>query len=79
MEEISLLQLKKEAYDIFKMGWLGKSTMASILGASLAITLFVRCNFMRYIMFHAPKRRPINILIMIDQVDLKKKNLRHLL
>jgi len=69
-QPIVLFENKKEAFEIFNMGWLGRSALVTILTASFIVTTFVHGNFMRYILFYAPKKRPINILIMIDQVKV---------
>ena len=68
MEAITLVDMKEESFGLFKLGWIGKSTLVEVLVASLATTLFVKSNFARYVLFFAPKKRPLNMLIMIDQV-----------
>ena len=78
LESLDLLEMKAESFEIFAMGWLGRLTLGSVLSLSLLVTTFVHVSFMRFILFHAPKKRPINILIMIDQVctlGLGEKNL----
>ena len=67
-QPIELFNFNEETFKIFNMGWLGRSALVATLLASLIVTTFVHGNFMRFILFYAPKKRPINILIMIDQV-----------
>lgn len=68
MEGIILLKVEEESFELFKLGWISKSILVVVLVASLATTLFVKGNFARFVLFFAPKKRPLNILIMIDQV-----------
>ena len=69
MEDINLMEVKQESFELFKLGWIRKSILVVVLVASLATTLFVKGNFARFVLFFAPKKRSLNILIMIDQVQ----------
>ena len=67
---LMLLDLTDQSFDLFDLDWKVSSIIVITLMASLAVTVVVKGNFMRYILFHAPKQRPINILIFVDQVSL---------
>ena len=69
MEGINLLEVEEESFELFKLGWIGRSILVVVLVASLATTIFVKGNVARFVLFFAPKERPLNIIIMIDQVQ----------
>ena len=70
MEAIKLLEITAETFQLFQLGALSKSALVVVLLASLVTIVFVKSSFARFILFSAPKKRPLNILIMTHQVRL---------
>ena len=56
---------------IFNIGWFGGISIATSLGIVSAIGLCIRALFIYYIHFDAPKDRPFNTLLWLDQVIMK--------
>ena len=56
---------------IFNIGSLSGISIATSLGIVSAIGLCIRALFIYYIQFDAPKDRPFNTLLWLDQVMMK--------
>ena len=44
--------------------------LVASLGISCIVALSIKSIFIKYVLCHAPKRRPINTLILLEQVIL---------
>jgi hypothetical protein len=56
----------------------GTSTLVlTIIGLSSLVALGTRGHFIYYLIFHAPKNRPVNDLFLYDQVSIRSSESLH--
>ena len=69
-ESIYVLNSHISEVFIFNIGWFGGVSIAIGLGIISAIGLSIRALFIHYIQYDAPKDRPFNTLLWLDQVPI---------
>ena len=67
-EAIQILETTLSNLGVLHLGGVGGAGLATILGIAASSGLMIRGMFVYYLTFYAPKNRPINKLMMLDQV-----------
>ena len=67
-ESIQVLQTSLSNLGVLHMGGVGGAGLAAILGIVASSGLSLRGIFVYYLAYYAPGKRPINKLMMVDQV-----------
>ena len=75
-EAIHILETTLSNLGVLHLGGVGGAGLATILGIVASSGLMIRGMFVYYLTNHAPKNRPVNKLMMWDQVrvNLQKDN-----
>ena len=69
-EAIQILETTLSSLGVLHMGDVGGAGIATILGIVASSGLMIRGMFVYYLACYAPRNRPVNKLMMLDQVRL---------
>ena len=68
-DAIQVLQTTLSNIGVLHLRGIGGAGLATILGIVASSGLIIRGIFVYYLAYYAPKNRPINKLMMLDQVE----------